>query len=62
MVIINAFYFSLTIWVKKKLTCNFLQKKKIEVLCAFKKFKALVEMESGHNIKAMRSNREEEFI
>ena len=36
-------------------------KKKSEVFSAFKKFKALVEKESNHNIKALRSNKRSEF-
>ena len=36
-------------------------KRKSEVLCTFKKFKALVENGSGHNINAMRSYKGAEF-
>lgn len=37
-------------------------KKKLEVFEAFKKFKARVEKESGHYIKALRSDRGGEFM
>ena len=36
-------------------------KENFEVFSAFKKFKALVEKESGHNIRVMRFNRGSEF-
>ena len=35
---------------------------KLEIFGAFKKFKAIVEKESGHEIKAMRSDQGGEFI
>ena len=50
---IDAFVSSLMILVKKK-TWVYILKEKLEVFSDFKKFNALVEMESGHNIKAMR--------
>ena len=37
-------------------------KENFEVFSAFKKFKALVEKESGHNIRAMGFDRGGEFI
>ncbi|KAJ4724624.1 Retrovirus-related Pol polyprotein from transposon TNT 1-94 [Melia azedarach] len=42
-------------------TWIYLLKQKSEVFGAFKKFKAAVEKESGHQIKAMRTDREGEF-
>ena len=58
---IDAFVSSLMILVKKK-TWVYILKEKLEVFSDFKKFNALVEMESGHNIKAMRFDKGGWFI
>ena len=58
---IDAFVSSLMILVKKK-TWVYILKEKLEVFSDFKKFNALVEIESGHNIKAMRSDKGGWFI
>ena len=46
---------------KKKNLVDIFWKEKLEVFAAFKKFKALIEKESGRDIKVMRSKRGGEF-
>ena len=43
-------------------TCVYFLKQKLEAFVAFKNFKALVEKESGYEIKSLRSDRGGEFI
>ena len=55
-------YFLLFIDDFSRKTWVYFLKEKLEVFNAFKKFKVLVEKQSGYYIKAMRSDRGDEFI
>ena len=57
----NSNYFLLFIDDFSRKTWVYFLKQKSEVFGVFKKFKAIVEKESGHKIKAMRSDRGGEF-
>lgn len=57
----NSNYFLLFIDDFSRKTWVYFLKQKLEVFGVFKKFKAVVEKESGYKIKAMRSDRGGEF-